>query len=208
MIKPSHIKRLILILAKSILLFLITWYLWQAIDSYTHEENYAVYGGDHLILKQTKYNNGNIQAKRTYLETNGSLIEHGYGKLYFDNGVLEYFANYNKGKKTGSVTKYYQSGDIKEYWFYNLEGHALYAIQYDSLGKVTKEEGVEQRFPQVIIKDEQDNKVSLKVYSADIPNHYRNVYLVAPSGFKIDSILNCKRPFEFLMYRLILVIIK
>ena len=111
-------------------------------------------------------------------------------------GFLEYFANYDRGKKIGSVTKYYKSGEIKEYWFYNPEGHALYTIQYDSLGSEIKEEGIEQRFPQVIIKDEKDNKISLKVYSADIPKHYRNVYLVAPSGLKIDSILNCKRPFE------------
>ena len=91
MIKPSHVKKLILILIKSILVFLIFWYLWQEIDSYTYKENYAEYGGDLLILKQTKYSNGNIRAERTYLETNDTLIEHGFGKLYFDNGVFRVF---------------------------------------------------------------------------------------------------------------------
>ncbi len=163
------------------------------------ERCYAYYGGEKLLLKRTYYDKGSkllIQSERTYLVVEDSLLGHGFGNLYYENGNLEYFANYYRGKKVGSVWEYYETGRIKKYWFYNPIGQAIYGIEFDFNGNVIKEEGVEQRCPQIISKDLPGNKVLLKVYSAQLPNFYKKMYLITPDSIVIDSILGSQLPFD------------
>jgi len=166
--------------------------------SLNKEEAYAYYGDERLVLIKQYYEKskgGGVRSERTFLEAKDSLI-HGFGKLYFENGNLKYFANLHHGLKIGSVWEYHMSGNIKKYWFYNPLGQAIYGIQFDDNGNVVKEEGIGQRMPQVITKDLPDKKVSLKVYSASIPKHSRKMYLISPLGIPIDSVIDSQKPFD------------
>jgi antitoxin component YwqK of YwqJK toxin-antitoxin module len=62
-------------------------------------------------------------------------------KWYYKNGKVESINNFLSGKAFGEQFEYYQNGSLKEYFFNDIEGDAVYSKKYDSLGTTIEEVG-------------------------------------------------------------------
>ena len=164
--------------------------------NHAHEER-VYYNKELLYVNQEYYENNSLKSRQTYKKVSSdSFIGHGYLYYHYPTGEIQYFTNVNEGKKIGTAYKYFKNGDIQEVLFYSPEGHAISAIKYDSLGNVIEEVERDQRKPQVIIKDLNVDTVKITVYTMDIPNNEKNIYLSTSKDGTIDSIIRTENQFD------------
>jgi antitoxin component YwqK of YwqJK toxin-antitoxin module len=67
--------------------------------------------------------------------------EEGVFKWYYKDGKVESINNFFDGKAFGEQFEYYENGSLKEYFFNDIEGDAVYSKKYDSLGITIHEVG-------------------------------------------------------------------
>lgn len=160
-----------------------------------------VFEGEELWLKNYFYSDGSLKGQQTFLEIKtDSFVSHGFSKYFYPSGSLEYFTRLDYGNKIGTVYKYFETSKVKEVWFYNPVGEAIYSREYNENGEVINEHNKEKRTPQVVYKKNENNSVELKVYSVNIPERKKNVYLINGDLEVIDSVLNSKSPYDLFVF--------
>jgi len=61
---------------------------------------------------------------------------------YYNNGVLKAKDSWFNGKGFGEQYKYYPNSNLKEYFFSNLNGEAIYSRVLDDIGNVIDDDGI------------------------------------------------------------------
>jgi len=151
---------------------------------------------DMHYVKEWFSEDGVLEYRQSFMKTsNDSLIEHGLLKKFYPSGQKKYYANFHRGNKIGTVYRFFENGAVQEVWFYNPLGKALYGLKYDSLGNLLEELAREQRYPQIILKDLDPNLVEVKVYSVNIPNRKKSVFLSNPEAI-LDSTINTSNHYD------------
>jgi len=122
------------------------------------------------------YLNGNLKLKRNYFKgerdgeeigyfDDGSIDYSGFNKnnekdsiwLYYrrneigNENYIEQKSFYRKGIPVSNQFKYFDSGQIKEYYFYNPIGEGIYRVSYDRFGNRIDEKGY--KTPQIVIEN-------------------------------------------------------
>lgn len=155
-----------------------------------------------LQLKRHFRDDGSLVKEYTFKEFEGELVNHGYERVYYDSGELKFSLNYHLGKRIGSMEYYYKSGRVKEYWFYNPAGIALYNIRFNEHGDIVYEKGANQRGPQIVEMEQMSDSILVRVYSASIPGYDKKVYFVNPDGIAFDSVIWSERVFDEFAFKL------
>jgi len=90
--------------------------------------------------RETKYDNGQVKEQFLVKETkDGSFINDGEYKTWFENGQSETFGQYADGKKTGNWKKWYKNGQLesdKNYKIDSLDG--AFSEWYESGQKIVE----------------------------------------------------------------------
>ena len=155
------------------------------------------YNKELLYVNNNYYENGSLKSAMTCRKIDvDSFIGHGYINYYYPTGEIEAFANMDMGNKIGTEYRYFKSGDIQGVLFYSPVGNLLSVIKYDSLGNVIEEIKRDQRKPQVIEEDINVDSSKFTVYSMNIPNYGKNIYLSTSRQGTIDSIMRSEDQFD------------
>jgi hypothetical protein len=84
------------------------------------------------------FENGNLKAEYVIEDS----LKNGYAKTYFGNGVVYYEGEYQNDKRLGWHVLYYESGKIRQKYYYVIEGgkeNAIRRLYFNQQGKQTSE---------------------------------------------------------------------
>lgn len=89
-----------------------------------------------LVVRRMFYEDGTtIKYEKTYKQ---DTIPHGYGKIFFPSGQLEFYTEFSNGKRTGKEVMYYKNGKMfREGWHKDNKKDSIW-LWYDSLGRLQR----------------------------------------------------------------------
>ena len=72
--------------------------------------------GTKIKIHTEKYDNGDVKVEYQYYDhpENNARINHGWKKLYYENGKVKAEETFVDGKLVGKEVVYYESGKVKE----------------------------------------------------------------------------------------------
>ncbi len=155
-----------------------------------------------LIVEKKYFPNGNIRAEASY---NKDSLKHGYGKLFYESGILKLELEYLNGRKDGIEKGYFPNGKLKYkgfnknnhligeqkdyfensklklYSFYDPVGRGVYRAKYDSTGQLISEEGSLKSY--IVVRTTADfvfmlgDTLDVKIYVPNPPRLTKNLRL-------------------------------
>lgn len=113
------------------------------------------------------FKNGQIRMSTPFLN---DTIKDGIQKKFYQNGKTESEITWSNNRRIGETIDYYASGRAKLYKFYNFDSHLFYQREYDTVGKIIRENG--EVFPLIIMnldRFEADSTLSSDIYIVQPP---------------------------------------
>jgi len=180
--------------------------LLSFILSCTTKEYKNKFGGLETITQFEYYEDQRKKSEFNFCVFGDSILLNNYSYTYYKNGEVEIKTHYDEGKLIGSTFYYFENGNINKYYFYNYFGKVIYAVEYDSLGFEFTEINKNCRKPVVLISTMKyhsiikklllEGTMNIKIYSAELSDTNKDIYLFNSKGIKIDSIIDSKEPYE------------
>jgi antitoxin component YwqK of YwqJK toxin-antitoxin module len=99
---------------KNSLLFLMVVCSFYSCKKRGIERTTIIYKGDTLVLQKFYCKEGYLSSERTFKDS----VQHGYVKLFYPNGQLEFYAEYKEGEENGLYESYNSDGKIINRGFY------------------------------------------------------------------------------------------